>query len=126
LIVNPLTGLDAVAIDQRFYWSGAPPVFINSISAPGGGDPAYDPFYELTVASPATVDAMSLDGFSSGDIFELWKDGSPVTWDNSFIDGSGYFHGELNDYLLTPGTHLFTVRVTNGLTAGGAWLSFSP
>jgi hypothetical protein len=126
LVVNPLTGLDAVALDQRFYWSGAPPVFIDSIGTPGGGGPAFDPFYELTVPTNATVDSMALDGFVTGDVFELWADGAPVAWDNSFFDGSGYFHGEADDYFLSAGTHLFTIRVTSGLSGGGAWLSFSP
>lgn len=127
LVVNPLTGLDAVEIDQRFYWGGEElPVFISSIGGPGGGLPEFDPTYELTVGTLSTVDAVALDGFVPGDVFELWADDSPVAWDNSFFDDSGYFHGELDEYLLTTGTHQFTIRVTDGLTSGGAWLSFSP
>ena len=126
MVVNPATGLDAVALDQRFTWSGTLPVFIDGITAPGGGPDVYDPIYELTVAVDSTVDALALDGFVPGDEFELWADGAAVPWDNSYFDGGGFFHGELFDYLLTSGTHEFTIRVTAGLDSGGAWLSFSP
>lgn len=125
LVVDPDLGLDSVGLDQRFFWSSLG--FIDSIGTPGGGGAGtYDPIYELTVTEDSTVDALALDGFIAGDVFALWADGALVPWTTSFFDMGGFFHGELDDYALSTGTHEFTIEVTSGLSSGGAWLNFSP
>lgn len=125
LVVDPTTGLDSKAIDQRFFWSSIGP--IDSIGTPGGGGAAYDPYWEITVGVDSTIDLVSaMDGFEPGDSFELVFDGDAVAWDATGTDGGGYFFGEIYDLFLAAGTHLFSINVLPGsLSSGGAWLNFS-
>ena len=122
VVINPTTGLDSRAIDQEFIWSdGLGP--IDSIAL------VFDPYWELTVPTASHLGVLALDGFSSGDAFELVVNGTVKPWTSSFFDGSGFFHGEYSDLTVSAGTTLFTLNVTAlapGFTEGGAWLNFSP
>ncbi len=130
--INPDTGLDSQSIDQRFFWlDGLGP--IDSIGTPGcdnsGCISAFDPIWEISVARSSLVDIAATDGFEPGDEFELVLDGSVLAWTSTFIDGSGYFHGEYAGLFLAMGTHTFSLNMTalaSGFEAGGAWMNFGP
>jgi len=125
VVVNPLTGLDSVGIDQRFVWSGTGP--IDYITGPGGDfGTTFDPFWELTVGVTSELNLLALDGFVPGDSFDLVVDGVTVAWDNEFFDGPGFFHGEMFDFVVGPGTTQFTINVRpTSLSDGAAYLNFS-
>lgn len=135
MTVDPDVGLDSVGIDQRFYWDSGvdgeflfnitEPAPLNSIGSPGGGPATYDPYWEITTASDATINLEAIDGYMLGDAFELVFDSAAVAWDSSFNDAQGYFHGVMDDLYLSAGTHRFTLNVVSGASMGAAWFNFS-
>ena len=112
-VVIPSTGLDSVGIDQRFVWEGIG--LIDSLTGPGAdfGNPL-DPYWEVSVGQASALDLLALDGFIAGDSFELYVNSILTPWSSEFFDGSGYFHGEMDDLVVGAGTTQFTIGVRSG------------
>ena len=134
--VDPSTGLDSVGIDQRFFWDSSvdnvflwnitEPAPLSSIGTPGSGvGGAFAPFWNILLRQDSVIDLEAIDGFSSGDQFELVIDAAPITWDKAYIDASGYFRGSMDDLFLSAGSHTFSLIVTQGASLGAAWMNFS-
>ncbi|SCX98328.1 PEP-CTERM sorting domain-containing protein [Desulfoluna spongiiphila] len=85
--------------------------------------------WSITVAEDSSMAvATAWDAFAPGDEFAFYVDGAEVAWDETYVDGSGYFHGLYNDLFLTAGTHTLTFFVTamaDGFDYGGAYAEFS-
>ena len=86
--------------------------------------------WEITVGEDSVMEiATAWDDFAVGDEFAFYVDGAEMAWDETYVDGSGYFHGLYNDLFLTAGTHTLTFFVTalaEGFTSGDAYAEFSP
>lgn len=116
--IDPTTGWDG-----SFGWNDG----LGQIDSILGNYSQVD--WSLSVGEDSIMSlATAWDDYVPGDEFALFVDGSKVSWDTTYEDGSGYFHGINNDLFLSAGDHLLTFYVTAlapGFTGGAAHASFS-
>jgi hypothetical protein len=130
-LVLGMSGLASatVVIDPDTGWSGD---FgwddgLGQIDRIGGDYSETDWSLTLSADSYLTF-GTAYDDYVPGDEFALYMDGAEVAWTNTYIDGGGYFHGEITDLLLGVGTHILTIYTTAlapGWLDGAAHAEFS-
>jgi hypothetical protein len=120
------TAQAAVVIDPLSGWSGDFAWFgglggIDSIAGTGEAS------WSITASQDSQMTfATAWDAFIPGDAFQFVIDGLETAWSTTYTDGSGYFHGILNNLFLSAGEHLITINVVEDCCgSGGAHVQFS-
>ena len=103
----------ATPIDPTEGWSGSF-LWYDGIGQIDGIDGDYNETqWEITVDVDSTMKlATAWDVYTPGDEFAFYMDGSEVTWDEIYYDGSGHFVGAQEDIFLSAGDHTFTLYMT--------------
>ena len=118
VMIDPGTGLSS----SYFAWNdglGQIDEIENSTS---------ETYWGINLSQASTIDIEAWDDFVVGDEFQLYVDDIAVAWDSTETDIDGYFHGLMDDLLLSAGYHTFTLYLTElaeDYTEGGAYISFS-